>query len=240
MSGKEVQTMILIKNGYVIDPESGFEDYADIIIEAGIIKKIGCVDEESEALDGENAFDNYEQVIDAKGMIVAPGLIDTHVHFRDPGFTYKEDIETGAKAAAAGGFTTVMCMANTKPVIDNVETLKYVLDKGKTTPINVYSAAAVSKGFKGEELTDFKSLKEAGAYVFTDDGIPLKDELLVKKAMEEAKKLDMPLSFHEENPAFIEQQGINKGVHRHFQNILWLPEIACLHLKQALPYVYSI
>ena len=204
--------MILIKNGYVIDPESGFEDYADIIIEAGIIKKIGCVDEESEALDGENAFDNYEQVIDAKGMIVAPGLIDTHVHFRDPGFTYKEDIETGAKAAAAGGFTTVMCMANTKPVIDNVETLKYVLDKGKTTPINVYSAAAVSKGFKGEELTDFKSLKEAGAYVFTDDGIPLKDELLVKKAMEEAKKLDMPLSFHEENPAFIEQQGINKGV----------------------------
>lgn len=145
-------------------------------------------------------------------MIVAPGLIDTHVHFRDPGFTYKEDIETGAKAAAAGGFTTVMCMANTKPVIDNVETLKYVLDKGKTTPINVYSAAAVSKGFKGEELTDFKSLKEAGAYVFTDDGIPLKDELLVKKAMEEAKKLDMPLSFHEENPAFIEQQGINKGV----------------------------
>ena len=125
---------------------------------------------------------------------------------------HKEDIETGAKAAAAGGFTTVMCMANTKPVIDNVETLKYVLDKGKTTPINVYSAAAVSKGFKGEELTDFKSLKEAGAYVFTDDGIPLKDELLVKKAMEEAKKLDMPLSFHEENPAFIEQQGINKGV----------------------------
>ena len=79
-------------------------------------------------------------------------------------------------------------------MIDNVETLKYVLDKGKTTPINVYSAAAVSKGFKGEELTDFKSLKEAGAYVFTDDGIPLKDELLVKKAMEEAKKLDMALS----------------------------------------------
>ena len=129
--------MILIKNGYVIDPASGFEDYADIIIEAGIIKKIGCVGEESEAFNGETVSDNYEQVIDAKGMIVAPGLIDTHVHFRDPGFTYKEDIETGAKAAAAGGFTTVMCMANTKPVIDNVETLKYVLDKGKTTPINV-------------------------------------------------------------------------------------------------------
>ena len=217
--------MILIKNGYIIDPASGFEDYADIVIEDGIIKKIGCLDGDYDNAASQNnnqsnsnnknnktSDSNYEQVIDAKGMIIAPGLVDTHVHFRDPGFTYKEDIETGAQAAAAGGFTTVMCMANTKPVIDNVETLKYVLDKGKTTPINVYSAAAVSKGFKGEELTDFKSLKEAGAYVFTDDGIPLKDELLVKKAMEEAKKLDMPLSFHEENPAFIEQQGINKGV----------------------------
>ena len=216
--------MILIKNGYIIDPASGFEDYADIVIEDGIIKKIGCLDGDYDDAASQNnnqsnsnnknnktSDSNYEQVIDAKGMIVAPGLVDTHVHFRDPGFTYKEDIETGAKAAAAGGFTTVMCMANTKPVIDNVETLKYVLEKGKKTPVNVYSAAAVSKDFKGEELTDFKSLKEAGAYVFTDDGIPLKDELLVKKAMEEAKALDMPLSFHEENPAFIEQQGINKG-----------------------------
>jgi dihydroorotase len=216
--------MILIKNGYIIDPASGFEDYADIVIEDGIIKKIGCLDGDYDNAASQNnnqsnsnnknnktSDSNYEQVIDAKGMIIAPGLVDTHVHFRDPGFTYKEDIETGAQAAAAGGFTTVMCMANTKPVIDNVETLKYVLEKGKKTPVNVYSAAAVSKGFKGEELTDFKSLKEAGAYVFTDDGIPLKDELLVKKAMEEAKKLDMPLSFHEENTAFIEQQGINKG-----------------------------
>lgn len=203
--------MILIKNGYIIDPASGFEDYADIVIEDGIIKKIGCLDGDYDNAASQNnnqsnsnnknnktSDSNYEQVIDAKGMIIAPGLVDTHVHFRDPGFTYKEDIETGAQAAAAGGFTTVMCMANTKPVIDNVETLKYVLEKGKKTPVNVYSAAAVSKDFKGEELTDFKSLKEAGAYVFTDDGIPLKDELLVKKAMEEAKALDMPLSFHEE------------------------------------------
>ena len=144
--------MILIKNGYIIDPASGFEDYADIVIEDGIIKKIGCLDGDYDNAASQNnnqsnsnnknnktSDSNYEQVIDAKGMIVAPGLVDTHVHFRDPGFTYKEDIETGAQAAAAGGFTTVMCMANTKPVIDNVETLKYVLDKGKTTPINAVS-----------------------------------------------------------------------------------------------------
>ena len=117
-----------------------------------------------------------------------------------------------AAAAAAGGFTTVLCMANTNPIVDNKETLQYVIEKGRTTPINVYSAAAVSKGFKGEELTDFTELKNGGALVFTDDGIPLKSEMLVKEAMQKAKELDMPLSFHEENPAYIEQQGINKGV----------------------------
>ena len=103
-------------------------------------------------------------------------------------------------------------MANTNPIVDNKETLQYVIDKGRTTPINVYSAAAVSKGFKGEELTDFTELKNGGALVFTDDGIPLKSEMLVKEAMQKAKELDMPLSFHEENPVYIEQQGINKGV----------------------------
>ena len=103
-------------------------------------------------------------------------------------------------------------MANTNPIVDNKETLQYVIEKGRTTPINVYSAAAVSKGFKGEELTDFTELKNGGALVFTDDGIPLKSEMLVKEAMQKAKELDMPLSFHEENPAYIEQQGINKGV----------------------------
>ncbi len=216
--------MILIKNGYIIDPASGFEDYADIVIEDGIIKKIGCLDGDYDNAASQNnnqsnsnnknnktSDSNYEQVIDAKGMIIAPGLVDTHVHFRDPGFTYKEDIETGAQAAAAGGFTTVMCMANTKPVIDNVETLKYVLEKGKKTPVNVYSAAAVSKDFKGEELTDFKSLKEAGAYVFTDDGIPIMNEHVLVEAMKKAAELDLPISLHEEDPEFIIRPGVNQG-----------------------------
>ena len=227
---------MLLKNGHLIDPATKTNEPVDIRVENGTIVKLGK---------DLSAKDN-EEVLDLSGLTVAPGLVDTHVHFRDPGFTYKEDIETGAQAAAAGGFTTVMCMANTKPVIDNVETLKYVLEKGKKTPVNVYSAAAVSKDFKGEELTDFKSLKEAGAYVFTDDGIPLKDELLVKKAMEEAKALDMPLSFHEENPAFIEQQGINKGAISDKLGLGGAPAlselqgIVCLHLKQAQLYVYSI
>lgn len=153
----------------------------------------------------------YAQIIDAEGMIVAPGLVDVHVHFRDPGLTYKEDIRTGAKAAAKGGFTTVVCMANTKPIVDNKETLSYVLEEGKKTGIHVLSCAAVSMGFKGQELTDMEGLLAAGAAGFTDDGIPLMDGAFVRAAMEEAARLDTVLSFHEEDKAFIKENGINHG-----------------------------
>lgn len=150
-------------------------------------------------------------MIDASGLIVAPGLIDVHVHFRDPGLTYKEDIETGAAAAKAGGFTTVVMMGNTKPVIDNEEMLRYVLEKGEQTGIHVLSAANITKGMKGKELTDMEALRAQGAAGFTDDGVPIMDVKLLMKAMETAKKLDVPLSFHEEDPGFIINNGINRG-----------------------------
>ena len=151
-------------------------------------------------------------MLDASGMIIAPGLVDVHVHFRDPGLTHKEDIETGAAAAKAGGYTTVVCMANTNPAADNPDTIGYIIEKGKKTGIHVLAAAAVSKGLKGRELTDMDALKACGAAGFTDDGIPLMDEKLVKQAMEKARELNLPLSFHEEDPAFIINNGINKGV----------------------------
>ncbi len=199
--------MLLIKNGYLLDPESGYEGEADILVENGRIKKLykgftGMVDE--------SLFPDLE-VIDADGLFVAPGLVDVHVHFRDPGFLYKEDIETGAKAAAKGGFTTVVLMANTKPVVDNEETLSYILEKGKTTGIHVETCCSVSKELKGKELCDYSLLLEKGAVGFTDDGIPLLEEELVTKAMEEMAKLQVPISLHEEDPALITNNGVNRG-----------------------------
>ncbi len=193
--------MILIKDGRVIDPKRGIDDVLDLVLDGGKIAKIGKY----------QRSEDYERIIEAKGCIVAPGLIDVHVHFRDPGFTYKEDIESGAASAAAGGFTTVVCMANTSPVVDNPETLAYVLDKAAHCDINVLTCAAISENLKGETLVDMEGLAAVGAVGFTDDGIPLMDAAFVKRAMERAASLDMPLSMHEEDRAFIEVPGVNDG-----------------------------
>lgn len=193
--------MILIKNGRLVNPATNTDEIMDVAIENGKILKVGKEIEEN----------GFEKVIDASGKIVAPGLIDVHVHFRDPGFEHKEDLITGSASAAKGGFTTVVCMANTKPVVDSVEVLNYVQNKAELVPINIVQAAAITKGFLGKELVDMKTLKEAGALGFTDDGLPINDTALVMKAMEMAKELDVPLSFHEEDPSLIGNPGVNAG-----------------------------
>lgn len=192
---------MLIQGGRVVDPENKSEQFADMVIEDGKIRGIGIFDDDG----------SFDQVIDASGCVVAPGLVDVHVHFRDPGLTYKEDIHTGAAAAAAGGFTTVVCMANTKPPVDNLETLNHVIEEGKKTGIHVLAACAVTVGMKGRELVDMRSLKEAGAAGFTDDGIPLMDEALLERAMDEAAIMNVPISLHEEDPSYIKNNGINHG-----------------------------
>ncbi len=200
--------MLLIKNGYVLDPKSGRKGVFDILVENNKIKKI---DSFITSVDMTKEEKENLQIIYADNMMVAPGLVDVHTHFRDPGFTYKEDIFSGAKAAAKGGFTTVVMMANTKPAIDNTDTLSYVLEKGKKTDIHVLSCATITKDLKGRELTDMETLKQQGAVGFTDDGIPILEEELVIEAMKKAKELNVPLSFHEENPELITNNGINHG-----------------------------
>lgn len=196
--------MILIRNCRMIDPASGTDGLRDILTDGSRILKIG----ESGSIE---APDKDARIIEADGLTAAPGLVDTHVHFRDPGAEYKEDIFTGAKAAAAGGFTSVVLMANTTPHVDNEETLSYVIEKGKKTGIHVYTCANVTMDMAGDELTDMETLAKAGAVGFTDDGKPLLDAGLARKAMQEAARLHMPISFHEENPAFIVNNGINAG-----------------------------
>ena len=193
--------MLLIKNGRLMDPKSGLNQICDILMKDKRILQIG------QDLKVENA-----QVIDATGLVVAPGLIDIHVHFREPGQTHKEDIHTGALAAAAGGFTTVVMMANTTPTISTVETLQEVLKTADHENIHIKSVATITKNFDGKHLTDFKGLLAAGAIGFSDDGIPLKSTKVVRKALEEADKNGTFICLHEEDPELNGILGFNEQI----------------------------
>ena len=210
---------MIIKNGFVVDPASGFSGKMDIQIENGTIIKM------AETIDTDNATGDAD-VLDASGLVVAPGLIDTHVHFRDPGFTYKEDLHTGALAAAKGGFTSVICMANTSPVVDSLPVLTDLIDREKKEEIRIFQAAAISCSLKGKEAVDMAAMKEAGACGFTDDGIPLLDADFCYHAMENAAKLNVPVSLHEEDPSFIRNNGINHGTVSEKLGVYGSPSIA--------------
>ena len=194
--------MLLIRNGRVLDPYTNINAQMDILIgDDGVIRELGP------RLDAPAGCAVY----DAAGLTVSPGFVDGHVHFRDPGQTQKEDVLTGAAAAAAGGYATVICMANTLPTCDTHEIIRYVTDKAKGCPVEVLQAGAVTKGLKGQELTDFAALQAAGAPCLTDDGINLTNAGLCRAAMEQAAERDILLSFHEEEPSLVPSPGVNFG-----------------------------
>ena len=194
--------MLLIRNGRVLDPYTNINAQMDILIgDDGVIRELGP------RLDAPAGCAMY----DAAGLTVSPGFVDGHVHFRDPGQTEKEDVLTGAAAAAAGGYATVICMANTLPTCDTPEIIRYVTDKAKDCPVEVLQAGAVTKGLKGQELTDFAALQAAGAPCLTDDGINLTNAGLCRAAMEQAAERDILLSFHEEEPSLVPSPGVNYG-----------------------------
>ena len=193
---------VLIKSGKLINPATNFEGIVDISIEDGLIKEI------SPSISSD--YFEYDDIIDAKGMVVSPGLIDIHSHFRDPGFTHKEDLLSGAESAAAGGYTTVILMANTNPKIDSVESLNYVLEKAKNCPINILQEAALTIDFK-DKLVDMDLLHKAGAAGFTNDGVPVMNTKTLRDAMLKAAQLDTVIALHEEDNSLIDNHGINAG-----------------------------
>ncbi|EHJ57114.1 dihydroorotase [Streptococcus urinalis FB127-CNA-2] len=200
--------MLLIKNGRVIDPKTNYDQVCDILVNNDRIIKIA-----------ETIEEQTSEVIDANGLIVAPGLIDVHVHFREPGQTHKEDIHTGALAAAAGGFTSVVMMANTNPVISTPNVLEEVLESAKKEKIKIKTVASVTQNFDGKNVTDFENLLNKGAVGFSDDGIPLRDAGVLKEALLEAKKYNALISLHEEDPSLNGILGINEDIaksHFHF------------------------
>lgn len=191
---------MIIKGGRVLDPVSKRDEVLDIKIEDGKIIKI--------AKDIEASSDK-EEVIDASEKVVVPGLIDVHVHFRDPGQTQKEDLVTGSQAAIAGGFTSVVQMANTSPKIDSKEKIIEHYKKARDLPLKVFTVSALTKNFGDLELVDMEKNFKRGAVAFTDDGIPNRNSELILEAMNRAKELDALISFHEEDPDLIGQNGIN-------------------------------
>ncbi|WP_019138097.1 dihydroorotase [Peptoniphilus timonensis] len=208
---------MIIKSGRLIDPKSNRDEVLDIKIKDGKILAIGKNLESSES---------EEEIIDTKGKIVVPGLIDVHVHFRDPGQTQKEDLETGSQAAVAGGFTSVIQMANTSPKIDSKEKILEHYKKARNLPLKVFTVSALTKNFGDLELVDMEENFKRGAVAFTDDGIPNRNSKLILEAMERAKKLGALISFHEEDPELISQNGINHSEVSESLGIFGSPNIA--------------
>ncbi len=177
---------ILIKNGRVINPATGMDEVADVLVENGVVSKIQ-----------KNIDTKAERKVDAKGCYVMPGFIDMHVHLRDPGFEQKETIETGCRAAAHGGFTTILAMPNTKPVVDNPDVVNYVHNKAKTVGlVNVLQVGAVTKGQEGKELADIEGMVRAGIPAISEDGKSVMNAQLYREAMEKAAKLGIVVLAH--------------------------------------------
>ena len=177
---------IVIKNGRVIDPASQTDRVADVLIVDGLIAGVAP-----------NLSSSHAEVFDATGMIVAPGFIDMHVHLREPGFEHAENIESGSRAAAAGGFTSVCCMPNTKPVNDSVTVTSYIVERARRSAVvNVFPIGAITKGSAGEELSAIGGMKEAGAVAISDDGLPVMNARVMRRAMEFAKSYDLPIIQH--------------------------------------------
>ncbi len=194
---------IWIRGGRLVDPANGIDEVCDLLLEDGVVKKAGKIESGTETADA--------RVIHAEGKVIMPGFVDLHVHLREPGFEYKETIETGTKAAAHGGVTTICPMPNTNPVIDSAEAVKDLLKRAEHAPVHVLPVGAVTKGQAGKELADIKGMKEAGIVALSEDGKSVMDTLLFRRALKEAKKYDLPMLSHCEDKPLVDGGVMNQG-----------------------------
>lgn len=191
---------VMVRNGHVIDPSQSIDEVMDILIEDGKIIEIGC-----------SISQSVERVIEARGLLVIPGLVDMHVHLRDPGFTKKEDIFTGCNAAVSGGVTSLLCMPNTNPPIDNPETIEYIQTTATRARAHVYICACATKGMKGEELADYTMYSSMGVKAISDDGRPIEDDGIMGLAMKAASESKLLAISHCEDLAIIDGGIMHKG-----------------------------
>jgi dihydroorotase len=194
---------LLLKKGRLVDPAAGRDEEIDLLIRDGVIERMGA-----------NLAVHDAQSYDLKGKVIAPGFIDMHVHLREPGFEYKETILTGAAAAAAGGFTAVCCMPNTEPAIDDESVVRYIQSKAKSALnglVDVYPVAAVTKGRRGEQLAPLAELSDAGAVAFSDDGAPVYDAEIMRRAMEYAAMFGKPVIQHAQEMSMTKGGVMNEG-----------------------------
>lgn len=208
---------LLIKNGRVIDPSQNIDDNLDVLVENGLIKEIGK----------KLAAPAGAEVVDAAGTYVVPGLIDMHVHLRDPGLEYKEDIISGTKAAVAGGFTSICCMPNTKPVIDNKTVASYIINKAKSEGFcNVFPVGSITYGLSGDRMSEMGELKESGCVAVSDDGKPVKNSELMMRALQYAAGIGILVISHAEELELVGEGVMNEGFTSTELGLKGIPRVA--------------
>ncbi len=207
----------LIKGGRVIDPSQGIDDTLDVVVENGLVKEIG------KGL----AAPAGAETVDASGKYVVPGLIDMHVHLRDPGLEYKEDIISGTRAAVAGGFTSVCCMPNTKPAIDNKAIASYIINKAKTDGFcNVFPVGTITQGMHGDRLAEMGELQESGCVAVSDDGKPVKNSELMRRALQYAAGIGIMVISHAEELELVGEGVMNEGFTSTELGLKGIPRVA--------------
>ena len=208
---------LLIRGGRVIDPSQGIDEVLDVLVEEGKIREVG------KGLKG----GKDTETIDAAGLLVTPGLIDMHVHLREPGQEWKEDIATGTRSAAAGGFTSVACMPNTKPVNDSKTVTAYILAKAESAAVvNVFPIGAITQGSKGESMAEMGELKKAGCVAVSDDGRPVMNAELMRRALEYARGMGIMVIAHSEEPALVGEGVMNEGFTSTQLGLKGIPRVA--------------